>query len=251
MKNLGDKIKIYTPLEIERAAEDLVSSIPTLMGRPPPILAELILDKIDGVVAFDSIDLVEAGLKAEAMVLSRKGLPRDLTVIVDKRLLDHRDDSRYNITIAEEIGHIELHRSVMLDIREHDDFRALQAHPNWFIAERDAKAFGRVLLMPRHHIELAASEIYKELVSSQGFGDPIQLLDVLIAKLAMRFHLPRVDCVKRVDSYTGDLVKRFHRSIAACNESLLGSRDYLVLASRRQQKELTHEQLFGEPSAEQ
>src|SRR5262249_16889263 len=99
---------------------------------------------------------------------------RFLVVVIDWGIMNHHDQSPFPFALPEEIGHMHLHRAVMLDINSVDDFLDLQEHPNWDIAERDAKFWARALLMPSHLLEPLSQLIYRRVARELGFGDLFQ-----------------------------------------------------------------------------
>lgn len=242
MKNLGDKISSYSTLSLERNVDQFLSMLPGFKEKPPPILSEVVLDRLPEVKSLDTLELLSKGV--EAMVVTPKFMHRDLTVMVDQQILNHRDAAAYNMALAEEIGHIQLHRAVMLDIRDTDDFLDLQAHPKWQVAERDAKYWGRAMLMPRYLLEREARENYERLAVELGFADSFHFSQVFIAHLAAIFQIPPADAQRRIDGYVGDLRGRLDKSIAARTDYLLDMSDS-VRVSLRQSTELSDVQLFG------
>jgi hypothetical protein len=189
-------------------------------------------------------DLLEENLKVEAMVLAKAYMNRELKVVVDTTIMNARNPARYHMALAEEIGHIQLHRAVMLDISECEDFVGLQAHPRWKIAERDAKYYGRALLMPQRMLEGVVKEKYEALASDRGFRDFFQFLSLLEAHVAVVFQVQVAEVRRRFDEYFGGLRARIEKSFAVRNTSLFeiadDVREELVVPDG-----LTEEQLYG------
>jgi len=245
MKNIGDKIFAYTKLELERSVDQLFASTPSLREKRPPILAEAVLDKFPDVKRLEAMPMLASNFGVEAMVLAPRFMHRHLTVVVDHEIMNHRNSARYNMAIAEELGHIQLNRAVMLEIQDYHDFTALQEHPRWEIAERDAKYWGRALLMPAHLLEPAAQSIYRSIANELGFSDAFQFSALFTAHLATLFDIPQDEAQRRIDGYIGDLRGRMDRSIAVRHDSLLSVSDSVTL-SRLPEPELTARELFGD-----
>jgi len=70
------------------------------------------------------------------------------TVLIDEAVADG-NPGFYRFTVAEELGHLRLHRSVLRRIRTTEDAVALQASPDYEYMDRNAKWFASALLMPR------------------------------------------------------------------------------------------------------
>jgi hypothetical protein len=244
MKNLGEKIFPYTRLELERNVNKLLLSLPG-MSDSSPVGVGRILEKVPGYLFTHPSPLLAQELGVEAMVMTPTHGHRCLVVVVDLGLMIQRDSAPYRIALAEEIGHMHLHRAVMLEINNVDDFLDLQEHPNWDIAERDAKFWARALLMPGHLLESISEVTYKRLARELGFGDSFQFAAVFTAHLATAFEIPLEDAQKRIDQYVGDLRGRLERSIATRSGELLGMNDTAVALRREYQPSLTGLELFG------
>lgn len=222
MPSIGDKIFDYTRLEIERKTDSFIRARPFLKATPP-IRAELILDRMPDVSRIEVMPLLAQRFRVEAMVLAPTFMHRSLTIVVDQQVMDLRDGSRYNMALAEEIGHIELHRAVMLDIQEVDDFVELQRHHKWFRAEQDAKYYARALLMPGTLLENVAADVYEQVATDVGFSDLFHFAQLFVAHIATSFEIPRIDAQKRIDSYVGDIQRRLERSVATRSTKLLSA----------------------------
>src|SRR5271157_6389425 len=70
--------------------------------------------------------------------------------------------ARYQMTVAEELAHIRLHRPLTEAIQGPDDFRKLHSHPQWTEIERNAKKFAAMLLMPTQPLMVEAREVYHQ-----------------------------------------------------------------------------------------
>lgn len=244
MKRLGDSIPSYTRLELERSASSLLSSRPGVSDSAPVAIGVL-LEKMPDYAFTIPCPLLADRIGTEGMVLTPTFMHRVLVVVIDHAIMAQRDPAPYNMTLAEEIGHMHLHRSVMLDIESIEEFMMLQEHPRWEFAESDARFWGRAILMPAHLLEPVADRIYRRLTASLGFVDLFHFSAVFTSHLATTFEVPLHDAQKRLDSYPGDLRGRLEKSFAARSDTLLSPSDDVVVCSRFQQ-ELTNLQLFGD-----
>jgi hypothetical protein len=220
MFDIGDKIFDYPRSQVEDLVDQFVRRRP-FIGDDPPIEVDLILKRMPDIRRMEPGPILLPQFKTEAMVLSPIFMHRALTVVVDQQIMDQRDGAPYNMAIAEEIGHIELHRSVILEIESPEDFVDIQRNPRWAIAERDAKYFGRALLMPRSHLHPATERTYKYLAIEFGFADKFQFWCALVAKLAAMFEIPLADAERRINEYPGGLKSRFEASMASASCELL------------------------------
>jgi uncharacterized protein DUF955 len=231
MQSIGDKIFDYPKPELERLVDEFVRRRP-FINDLPPVEIDLIVKRMKDVRQIKPAELLLDKHKTAAMVLAPRFMHRDLTVLVDQGIMDRRDPAEYNMALAEEIGHIELHRAVMLEIKDENDFVDLQRHARWNTAEHDAKYFGRALLMPRSMLEPLAAQVYRRLTSEYGFGDAFQFNRFFVVHLASIFEIPYADAQKRIDSYVGGLRSRIDLSFAARSTRLVSMQDEVAVLSR-------------------
>lgn len=111
-----------------------------------------------------------------------------LFIKIDEQLAD-QEGNRYRMTVAEELGHVVLHRELANRIQSIDDFRELQNHPDYRFVERNAKRFAAAILMPGQLVISEAEEIYPQLVKRAGFGDVDAIKKYLCSVLAKRFEV--------------------------------------------------------------
>jgi AraC-like DNA-binding protein len=245
MKNLGDKIFPYTRLELERNVNALLLSLPGTSDSSP-VAVGVILEKVPGYLFTHPVALLAQDLETEAMVMTPTHGHRCLVVVIDWGIMNQRDQAPCRMALAEEIGHMHLHRAVMLDINSVDDFLDIQEHPNWDIAERDAKFWARALLIPGHLLEPVSQMIYKRVARELGFRDLFHFSAVFTTHLATAFEIPPEDAQKRIDQYVGDLRGRIERSVATRSDELFGMNDTAIALRREHQPTLTGMELFGE-----
>ena len=72
--------------------------------------------------------------------------------------------ARYRMTVAEELAHLKLHRSVIDSMESADDFRKLHNHPQWAEVERNVKRFAAAILIPHEALTVEAREGFAEIV---------------------------------------------------------------------------------------
>lgn len=174
---------MYKAAEIERLAHDFLL---THAGRPfpTPIDIDLMLEQVDGVV----LDIWPGLRKLHGIegAVVRDADTGDLIILVDDWLADHAP-TRYRMTVAEELGHVVLHRRVIDHINSNDDFSALQQHEQWHKMERNAKRFGAAALMAAESVSQSALIVYRKLVAAAGYGDKEAIKRHLAALLAKQF----------------------------------------------------------------
>lgn len=226
--DIGNRIFDYTKPELERKVDEFIRRRPFL-GNAPPVYPDLILIRMPEVTQIEPDPGLMPTYKAEAMVLARTFMHRELKVVVDEWIMNHADGAPFNMALAEEIGHIELHRAVIMEIDTPQDFLEVHRHPRWAVAERDAKYFGRALLMPSVMMEPVASDIYRRVAAEIGFSDAFRFDHIFAVHMASTFEIPLADAKKRIDAYTGGLRSRLDMSIAAKSDALLSLTDEIVL----------------------
>lgn len=175
----------YTAAEIEKRAAAFLSK---QFGSdvPIPVDIDYLLESQPG-VKLDYIPTLRSDHRTEGMIV-RDTDSRELTVYIDEWLADTQRN-RYRFTVAEELGHIVLHRSLIDQINDESDSRELQNHYQWHTLERNAKRFGAAVLMPPERVIRAAEEWYPKLVDAAGFGSVEAIVKVLTSKLAEEFQV--------------------------------------------------------------
>ncbi len=119
-------VPTYTVSEIERKSRELLTRE---FGQELtiPIDAELILERMEGVF-FD----VWPGLSGNHCIIGmtcRDTSTGEICVFIDEELADdYRYHARYRMTVAEELGHVVLHREVINLVESPEDFVELQGH---------------------------------------------------------------------------------------------------------------------------
>ena len=87
----------------------------------------------------------------------------ELLVYIDEWIADNRP-TRYRMTVAEELGHLVLHRTIIDQTQSPEDFRQLQQHHRWHEMDRNAKRFAAAVLMPGAAVIEEAQSTYPRLV---------------------------------------------------------------------------------------
>jgi Zn-dependent peptidase ImmA (M78 family) len=174
----------YTVSELERIARAFLAE---RLGQsiPIPVDIDLLVEKIDGVELDYWPGLRARGL--DGMVL-RDPSTRQVMIVIDEPLAD-RQPTRYRMTVGEELAHLLLHRQLIDQVCNADDFRQLQNHYRWHQMERNAKRLAAAMLMPADAVLLFARETYPQLVRVAGFGNAEPVKKYLASQLAKRFEV--------------------------------------------------------------
>lgn len=175
----------YDVATLERRARELLHA---QFGAdvPIPVDVDLLLETIEGV----DLD-IWPGLRSRYNVdgfVGRDIETGQLVILIDDWLADHRP-TRYRMTVAEELGHVVLHRSLIEQVGAPDDFLHLQRHHRWHEMDRNAKRLAAAVLMPAKQIEQAAGQWYSKLVAVAGFEDVAAVKKHLAAQLAKQFEV--------------------------------------------------------------
>lgn len=108
------------------------------------------------------------------------------TVLIDEAVADG-NPGFYRFTVAEELGHVRLHRAILRSVRTVEDAVALQASEDYQFMDRNAKWFASALLMPRDPLLRDAKQFYASLVKQQGFARPELIRRALVIRLSQRY----------------------------------------------------------------
>ncbi|MDH4203259.1 MAG: ImmA/IrrE family metallo-endopeptidase [Phycisphaerae bacterium] len=186
-QNPADLLHRYELPELERIAQSFHDGV----GFSIPVDIENILEKQDG------IDLdVWPKLAANHKLLGWTGIYTDrpgiIFVFIDDDLADDASmESRYRMTVAEELGHILLHKEAIEAVTDPADFKAIQQHPNWHYYERNAKWLAAALLMPAENLIKDARSLYEKIITSlpseYKYSNPAAIKNKLISLLAKRY----------------------------------------------------------------
>jgi hypothetical protein len=179
------RVPTYNVAEIEAKAADLLrQTFPS--GLELSIDVEHVLESVPNVF-FDLWPGLRGNHQVEGMVC-RDTATGELCVYVDDDLADN-NPNRYRMTVAEELGHVILHRAVIDKVTSPEDFCELQRHDKWREMDRNAKRFAAALLMPADKLLEQARDWYPRLISVAGFNNPDAVINQLISKLAKHFEV--------------------------------------------------------------
>jgi hypothetical protein len=178
-------VPTYNVPQLERMALELLEKS---LGKhfAIPVDVELAVDRQEGV----KLDLWP-GLRDNHQIEGMVCVDEDTHVIwvfIDEVLAD-RFANRYRSTVAEELGHIALHRQAIEQVRTPEDFLELQRHPSWQQMERNAKRFGAAALMPGDRLLACARDVYPKMVAIAGFLNQEAIINQLATVLAGRFEV--------------------------------------------------------------
>ena len=129
-------------------------------------------------------------------ILDRFGLPGVVfrqapgayTIRIDMDVADHRLHF-YRFTLAEEVGHILLHGTVIDQVTSTEEAARLKSEPGYEDLDRNARWFASALLMPPAQLLRDARTIYKELVRSRGFADSEGIKRDLLKAMSRRYQV--------------------------------------------------------------
>jgi hypothetical protein len=108
------------------------------------------------------------------------------TVLIDEGVADG-NPGFYRFTVAEELGHVRLHRAILRRLRTLVEAVALQASEDYQYMDRNAKWFASALLMPRDPLLGDAKDLYAGLVKQHGFDRPELVRRALVIRLSQRY----------------------------------------------------------------
>ena len=108
------------------------------------------------------------------------------TVLIDEAVADGTPGF-YRFTVAEELGHVRLHRAVLRRVKTAEEALSLHVSQDYPYMDRNAKWFASALLMPRDPLLRDARQIYPGLVKEHGFDRPQLFKRSLIIRLSQRY----------------------------------------------------------------
>ncbi len=132
----------------------------------------------------DCLPKLEDRFNVAGMVVKES---KRFVVYIDERIMNENPNF-YRFTLAEELGHLHLHRQILEQITSKEEAAALQDWGEYYeVIDRSAKRFAAAVLMPNPHIVEDARTLYKKLVSKVGFGDPSAISRHLVYQLSKRY----------------------------------------------------------------
>jgi Zn-dependent peptidase ImmA (M78 family) len=93
------------------------------------------------------------------------------------------------MTIAEEFGHVLLHKEAIEKVKSAEDFKTLQNHGDWDKHDRNAKRLAAALLMPAKNVLDDSRILYEQMVSLVGYNNPEAIKKQIAHKLSERYEV--------------------------------------------------------------
>ena len=172
----------YSVRDLEKIARDLLRERwPTLAI---PVDIDLIVEREPGVVLDTLRGLKELCGVAGATVYHPK--EDRFTVFIDDLVADG-NPGFYRFTVAEELGHLKLHSSVLRKVKTIQDADALHASKAYQTADRNAKWLASALLMPADPLLQDARQLYAGLVKECEFDQPALFRRLLVTRLSQKY----------------------------------------------------------------
>lgn len=205
---LPDPPKYEVP-ELERLAREFLRECfgPDIVI---PVDVDLLIEKCDG-VDLDYWPGLRSNHGIEGMI-ARDRLTGELFVFIDDRLADTMP-TRYRMTVAEELGHLVLHRKLIDSVHSPDDFKELQKHHRWYEMERNAKRFAAAILMPGDALTKHAERLYPQLVQVAGYGNAPAIVSQLAVTLAKKFEVSTQTMEYRLGEWPMKLKTRVEEAV--------------------------------------
>lgn len=148
-----------------------------------PVDIDFLLEQEPDVVLDYKTNLKDRGVFG--VIYKEKG---SFKIIIDEWIADKRPNL-YRFTVAEELGHLRLHRPLLGQINSIEEAIKLQDWKGYGRIDRNAKRFAAAILMPSPYIEKDSEYIYKELVGRAGFGDPNAIMEYLVDRLRRKYEV--------------------------------------------------------------
>jgi hypothetical protein len=228
-----DRVRTYTVRELDRLATDYLArqfGADVLI----PVDIDLLVEKAEGVI-LDVWPKLQANHKVLGMVM-RDTDSGELFIFIDSDLADSdtpKGLARYRMTVAEELAHIHLHRSLIEAIQGPTDFRNLHSHPQWNEIERDAKKFAAILLMPTRPLMAEARVVYRQIVGQPQIRDQLNqsagaykrwephIKKRLCIEMAKRFAVSDTAMDHRLGEWPAEVYNHVERALGAGSDTLL------------------------------
>lgn len=106
-----------------------------------------------------------------------------------------------------------MHRTVIDSIQTREDFEALQRHPTYRIADRNAKRFAAAVLMPPSLVIKLAGETYPKIIQYAGYSNSEAVLKCLASELAKRFEVSTLSMSIRLKEWPMRIRERVENAI--------------------------------------
>jgi len=228
-----DRVRTYTVGELDRLATDYLAQHfgPDVLI---PVDVDLLVEKAEA-ITLDVWPKLQANHKVLGMVL-RNVDSGELFIYIDEDLADNDTPNglaRYRITVAEELAHIRLHRSLIEAIQGPDDFRKLHSHTQWAEIERNAKKFAAMLLMPTQPLMVVAREVYRQIAGQPQIREQLNksvsatkrwephIKKRLDLEMAKRFEVSEMAMPYRLGEWPAEVYKHVERALESGSDTLL------------------------------
>lgn len=111
-----------------------------------------------------------------------------LLVMIDAQIADSvKHHNFYRFTVAEELGHVRLHRKIIEQITDLEMAIQLHEHPEYEVMDRNAKRFAAAILMPSECVLQNARELYPTLVEIAGFKNRQAIKNYMASELSKKY----------------------------------------------------------------
>ncbi|MDI6760199.1 MAG: ImmA/IrrE family metallo-endopeptidase [Candidatus Brocadiaceae bacterium] len=212
------KIPEYTVFKIEPLAHQfLLEKYGPIVSIPVDI--DFLIEQESNVALDYKANLKDRGVFG---VIYKEG--RHFKIIIDEWVADKRPNL-YRFTVAEELGHLRLHRPLLEQINSVEEAVSLQSWRGYSRIDRNAKRFAAAILMPSPYIEKDSGCIYKELVGRVGFRDPDAIIKYLVDRLRRKYEVSSEAMQHRLGEWPMRITERIQLAI---NERL----DFLPVPPR-------------------
>lgn len=209
MKRAAEGLPAYSAAQIERLAEQLLAAaFPG--GVPIPVDVDYLIES-DPAVSLDTMRGLEEQCGVTGAVLVHPVEDR-LTVLIDEAVADGRP-AFYRFTLAEELGHLVLHRPVLKEIRSLEQVVELQRSPTYYnVMDRNAKRFAAAVLMPPRQLRRDADELFGSLRAARFEG--AALTSKLVIRLAQRYAVSTAAMRFRLTEWPVEVEDAVRRALA-------------------------------------
>lgn len=208
----------YTDSQLEQIAHDYLRSRTDVQFRIP-VNVEGLLQSCEGVGDIDTVPDIRRYTREEAAICRWRG-GNDLIIYFDQELADGPTPAFY-AAVGEELAHVILHKSILIQVRSFPEFLEVQRHGEWHRMERDARRLSAAIRMPYKNLVLAAEGLYPEIIREHGFGDTWAIQKLLRNALAEKFLVPPEDMHKRLMGWPCLVYQRANISIQAGENRLV------------------------------
>lgn len=205
----------YTARQIETQARQL------LLDKCKPVISipidvDFLIEQEPNVV-LDCLPRLQDRFNVAGVVVKER---TRFVVYIDEWVMNENPNF-YRFTLAEELGHLHLHRRILEQITSLEEAIKLQEWEEYYmVIDRNAKRFAAAVLMPSPYIVEDARTLYKELISRVGFRDSSVILKYLVDQLSKRYGVSPTAMGIRLGEWPINVIEKVE---LALNEEL----DYL------------------------